>query len=115
MLGNETPLSIAIRRWLSTHPDAARERELELLGLSRKHLLKELETITHPRLRELKERAAGKDPAARFVFGATWKPGGVRQSGDAAWHRVRVAIQVLGIETINRKPNEDAAIRYAII
>ena len=41
----------------NTHPDAARERELELLGLSRKHLLKELETITHPRLRELKERA----------------------------------------------------------
>jgi len=41
----------------NTHPDAARERELELLALSRKHLLRELETITNPRLRELKERA----------------------------------------------------------
>jgi hypothetical protein len=41
----------------NTHPEAQRERELEVLELSRKHLLKELETITHPRLRELKQRA----------------------------------------------------------
>jgi hypothetical protein len=41
----------------NTHPEATRERELEVLQLSRKHLLKELETIANPRLRALKERA----------------------------------------------------------
>lgn len=41
----------------NTHPDAERERALEVLELSRKHLLHELEDITNPRLRELKQRA----------------------------------------------------------
>jgi hypothetical protein len=41
----------------NSHPNAQRERDIEVLELSRKHLLKELETITHPRLRALKLRA----------------------------------------------------------
>lgn len=41
----------------NTHPDAVRERELQLLQLSRTHLLKELESIANPRLRTLKEKA----------------------------------------------------------
>ena len=41
----------------NAHPNAQRERDVEVLELSRKHLLDELETITHPRVRELKNRA----------------------------------------------------------
>jgi hypothetical protein len=41
----------------NTHPNAQQERDIGVLELSRKHLLKELETITNPRLRELKQRA----------------------------------------------------------
>ena len=48
---------LSVRATSNTHPNAQQERDLEVLGLSRLHLLKELETIVHPRLRELKERA----------------------------------------------------------
>lgn len=41
----------------NAHPNAQREREIEVLELSRKRLLQELETITHERLRTLKLRA----------------------------------------------------------
>jgi hypothetical protein len=41
----------------NTHPNAQQERAVGVLELSRRHLLKELETITNPRLRELKRRA----------------------------------------------------------
>lgn len=38
-------------------PDAARERQLELLELSRKRLLAEIQSSTHPRMKALKQRA----------------------------------------------------------
>lgn len=41
----------------NTHPDARQEREREVLELSRKHLLHELDTIANARLRGLKQRA----------------------------------------------------------
>jgi hypothetical protein len=41
----------------NTHPNAQQERDASVLELSRKRLLKELETTSNPRLRELKQRA----------------------------------------------------------
>ncbi|MES1261184.1 MAG: hypothetical protein ABUS49_05545 [Acidobacteriota bacterium] len=41
----------------NTHANARHERELAVLKLSRRHLLHELETMTNPRVRELKLRA----------------------------------------------------------
>jgi hypothetical protein len=41
----------------NTHADAALERKLELLNLSRKRLLHEIETATGDRMREMKRRA----------------------------------------------------------
>ena len=41
----------------NTHAGAAREREVEVLELSRKHLLRELATSVNPRVRALKQRA----------------------------------------------------------
>ena len=42
---------------VNTIPDAGRKRETELLELSRKHLLDEIEATRHPRLKEQKQRA----------------------------------------------------------
>jgi hypothetical protein len=41
----------------NAHPNAQHERALEVLELSRKHLIDELRTIANPRLRAIKERA----------------------------------------------------------